>query len=139
MRGDIHRCLHWIDEASKSRAKAPVNQNCLKGKILFDMGRVKESGEAFKFVVERLVHDDSYGFLGLANIAFRNALNCRINNNEQDRLLVKAYNKYLEILAHDQSNCFACLGVANVLAFFNKIEDAQEIYKLISQSNPNMH
>ena len=24
-RGDTHRAIHWIDEASKSKAKAPVN------------------------------------------------------------------------------------------------------------------
>jgi len=38
-RGDLQRCLHWIDEATKSKAKAPVNQRCLKAKILFDVGR----------------------------------------------------------------------------------------------------
>ena len=43
------------------------------------------------------------------------------------------------MLAHDLRNGFACLGAANVLAFFNKTEDAQEIYKLLIQSNPNMH
>ena len=53
--------------------------------------------------------------------------------------MVKAYHKYLDILAHDQNNCFACLGVANVLAFFNKNEDAKEIYKLVSQANPNIY
>jgi len=54
------------------------------------------------------------------------------DNSDQDKLLIKSYNKYLEILAHDQTNCFAVLGIANVLAFFNKTEDAQEIYKLLS-------
>jgi len=48
----------------------------------------------------------------------------------------KAFNKYLEILAHDQTNCYASLGIANVLAFFNKNEDALEIYKLLAQANP---
>ena len=31
------------------------------------------------------------------------------------------------------------MGLANVLAFFNKTEDAQEIYKLVCQANPSMH
>lgn len=78
-----------------------MNQYCLKGKILFDMGRLRESGDAFKLVVERWAPDDSYSYLGLANIAFMNAINCRSSNNEQDRLIGKAYNKYLNILAHD--------------------------------------
>ena len=27
-RGDTHRAIEWIDKASKSKAKAPVNQLC---------------------------------------------------------------------------------------------------------------
>ena len=30
------------------------------------------------------------------------------------------------------------IGIANVLAFFNKNEDALEIYKLLAQANPQM-
>ena len=132
-RGDIRRALHWIDEACKSKAKAPVNQHCIKGKTLLEMGKIPEAANEFKYVLEKIVKDDSYSFLALANIAFKNALDRKSNNKgEQDRLLVKAYNKYLDILAHDQTNCFACIGLANVLAFFNKTEDAMEIYKLIS-------
>jgi hypothetical protein len=97
------------------------------------MGKIPEAANEFKYVLEKIVKDDSYSFLALANIAFKNALDRKSNNKgEQDRLLVKAYNKYLDILAHDQTNCFACIGLANVLAFFNKTEDAMEIYKLIS-------
>ena len=70
LRGDLYRCLHWIDEASKSKAKAPVNQHCLKGKILFEMGKLNDSGNEFKFVIEKMVGDDSYSFIGLATIAF---------------------------------------------------------------------
>ena len=131
-RGDVDRALHWIDEASKSRAKAPVNQHCLKGKLFFEIGRIQDAKKEFAFILHNIVRDDSYSFLSLANIAFREAIECKENsNNEQDKLLVKAYHKYLEILAHDQNNCFACIGVANVLAHFNKNEDAQEIYKLV--------
>ena len=52
--------------------------------------------------------------------------------------MVKAYNKYLEILAHDQSNCYACVGLGNILAYFNKSEDAMEIFKLIGNANQNL-
>ena len=41
-------------------------------------------------------------------------------------------------MAHDQTNCFAALGLGNILAYFNKTEDAQEIFKIISLSNPNI-
>jgi hypothetical protein len=86
------------------------------------------------------VKDDAYSFIGLANIAFKQAVDEKLNiNGEQDRLLVRAYTKYMEILAHEQTNCYACIGLANVLAFFNKIEDALEIFKLVGQSNSNTY
>lgn len=69
-RGDYSRALHWVEQATQSRAKAPVNQHCLKGKFLFEMGRYADSSNEFRLVVERIVRDDSYSFVGLANIAF---------------------------------------------------------------------
>lgn len=47
-------------------------------------------------------------------------------------MLHKALTKYLDVLAHDHSNSYACIGLANVFAFFNKTEDALEILKLMS-------
>lgn len=61
------------------------------------------------------------------------------NTADQDKLLVKAYHKYLDILYHDQTNCFAALGLGNILAYFNKTEDAQEIFKTVNLSNPNIY
>ena len=55
----------------------------------------------FRNILERIVNNDSYSFLGLANITFNQAIDETQNNDEQDRLLCKAYNKYLDILAHD--------------------------------------
>ena len=91
-------------------------------------------------MIEKIVADDSYSFLGLANITYRQAMTTKQNGNgEQDKLLIKAYNKYLEILFHDQTNCFASVGLANVLAHFNKTEDALEIFKIVSHSNINLY
>lgn len=102
------------------------------------MNKFQEAGSEFKLVLEKILRDDSYSFLGLADIAFRNAIDSK-GASDQDKLLIKAYGKYLEILSHDQQNQFACLGIANVLAYFNKVDDAVEIYKLISQTNPSVH
>lgn len=45
---------------------------------------------------------DSYSFLGLADIAFKNAIDYQpSDSNEQSKLLGKAYAKYLDILKHD--------------------------------------
>lgn len=84
------------------------------------------------------MNNDSYSFVGLAHIAFQQAMKLGESPSEQDRLLVKAYNKYLDILAHDHSNAYASLGLANVLAFFGKTEDASEIYRLITESTSSL-
>ena len=102
-----------------------------------DIGKIQEASNEFRYILEKIMPNDSFSFLGLANITYHQAMAAK--DSEQDRLLVKAYNKYLEILAHDQSNCYACIGLANVLAFFNKTEDAQEIFKLLSHSNSNLY
>lgn len=113
------------------------------------MGRYTEASNEFKHVLTNIYKDDTYCFVGLANVAFKNALIitepgsavARDPNacSEQDRLMVKAYNKYLDILVHDQSNSYAAVGVANALAFFNKVDDASEIYKIVAQATPHMY
>lgn len=103
------------------------------------MGQTDAARNEFLYVLEKMCPNDSYSFLGLANIWYKQAMDTTDNaNGEQDKLLVKAYNKYLEILYHDQSNCYACVGLANILAYFNKTEDALEIFKLIGNANPGL-
>jgi hypothetical protein len=43
--------------------------------------------------------EDTYSFLGLANLSYKSAMEAP--SEHQDRALVKAYNKYLDILAYD--------------------------------------
>ena len=69
-RGDTYRAIHWIDQASKSKAKAPVNQHCLKGKMLMDLGKIGDASNEFRFILEKVFPNDAYSFLGLANITY---------------------------------------------------------------------
>ena len=141
--GDFNKAYEWVDEATKTKLKAPVNQACLKAKLLYDDGKYLESANEFKTIISKF-GQDSYSFMGLANIAFHNALVCgkalgqNMGKGQQDALMVKSYNKYLDVLTHEQANSYAALGVANVLAFFNKVDDAVEIYKIIQLASPNM-
>lgn len=139
-RGDIPRAIHWLDESTKCQLRSPHNQLCQKAKLLLETGQVHEASDVFKGVIQKYLSNDNYCFIGLANIAFKQAVEDKSSiKGEQDRLLVRAYNKYMEILAHDQSNCYAGIGLANVLAFFNKTEDALEIFRVVGQSNSNLH
>ena len=53
--------------------------------------------------------------------------------------LKKAMDKYINVLEFDEANCFATLGVANVLAEYGKIQEPMEIYKVLKESNPSMY
>lgn len=103
-RGDYPRALNWVDEASKTKSRIPVNQMCLKAKLLMETGKFLEASKIFKLILERMVPGDNYSFIGLANVAFKNALTCGsalqqpVPQNAQDPLMVKAFHKYLDIL-----------------------------------------
>ena len=47
--------------------------------------------------------------------------------------------RYMHILDKDEGNCFATLGISNVLAEHGKLNEAMEIYKVLKESNPNLY
>lgn len=47
--------------------------------------------------------------------------------------------RYMHILDKDEGNCFATLGIGNVLAEHGKLNEAMEIYKVLKESNPNLY
>jgi hypothetical protein len=47
--------------------------------------------------------------------------------------------KYIAVLEIDEANTFASLGIANVLAEFNKVNEAMEIFKIIKENNPSLY
>jgi hypothetical protein len=53
-------------------------------------------------------------------------------------LLKKAMDRYIIVLETDETNAFASLGVANVLAEHNKITESMEVYKALKETNPNI-
>lgn len=46
--------------------------------------------------------------------------------------------KYINVLENDETNAFASLGVANILAEHGKINEAMEVYKVLKETNPNI-
>ena len=82
MRGNISRAFYWIEESTKSKAKAPVNQYCLKAKILLDRGDSAEAEKIFRFVIEKIYNADTYSFLGLANLAYKKGMDLKQDNQD---------------------------------------------------------
>lgn len=144
-RGDIKRAIEYIEDAKKNQIKKPeqfaqpVNQGCIKGKLLNDISELDKAYEEFKHVAERLSKGDSYALLGLANINYEQSTRCRDNLQAQELHLKKAMDRYTHVLELDEANAFAVMGVANVLAEHNKLNEALEIYKSLKENCPNMH
>ena len=46
-------------------------------------------------------------------------------------------NDYFKLLEIDEKNCSGVLGIGNVLAEYGKIHEAKEIYKLLSNTEPD--
>lgn len=141
-RGDVKRAVELIEEAKRNQIKKPeqfalpVNQGCLKGKLLSDVSELDKAYEEFKFVADKLCKGDSYALVGLANINYEQSTRCRENLQHQEMLLKKAMDKYVNVLEIDEANAYAALGVANVLAEHNKLSEALEIYKSLKETCP---
>jgi tetratricopeptide (TPR) repeat protein len=52
-------------------------------------------------------------------------------------MLKSAMEKYIVVLESDESNVFAALGIANVLAEHNKVPEAIEILKGVKEASPS--
>jgi len=55
----------------------------MRAKLLLDSGRTKEAKAEFTNIVQNIVGDDSYSFLTLANISFKEAVSCEANQNNE--------------------------------------------------------
>lgn len=78
-RGDFKRALEYIEEAKKNHNKLvkPINQCCIRGKILTDLSELDKAYEEFRYVLEHLSKDDSYAIIGMANINYEHSTRCR--------------------------------------------------------------
>ena len=63
----------------------------------------------------------------------------REESEKQEIYLKKAMDRYVAVLEYDEANCYATLGIGNVLAEHGKLNEAMEIYKVLKESNPNMY
>lgn len=111
----------------------------MKGKFLTDISELEKAYEEFRYVLAELKQVDSYALIGQGNINYEWSTRQRENLQSQELLLKKAMDKYMNVLEFDEANCFAALGVANVLAEHNKLTEAMEVYKVLKENNPNMY
>lgn len=105
--------------------------------MLVELGFTKEGLGEFKVLQDQILKSyDSYLILSIANIYYEWSTRVRFDPQEQGNLLKKAMEKYIFVLENDESNVFAAVGVANVLAEHGKVVDAIEILKGINEACP---
>lgn len=116
-------------------------QFCIKGKMLLDANHTQDSMAEFKHLQDRVLRAfDPYIVLSCANILYEWSTRVRHSPEEQGQLMRRAMDKYIEVLEADDSNIFAALGIANILAEHNKVTEALEIMKSIKEATPsNIH
>ncbi|CDW71106.1 rna polymerase-associated protein ctr9 homolog [Stylonychia lemnae] len=140
-RGDMKRALEYVEIAKSKQIKKPeefsrpVNQFCLKGKFYSDISEIQKASDEFKFVNEKLSRD-SYAIIGMANLKYEISTRIRQDVKQQESYLRNAMDKYIAVLETDESNAFAALGVANVLAEHGKTSESMEIYKAVKENSP---
>ncbi len=139
-RGNHERAFALLDDAKKNvgYSRPPVYQYCVKGKMLAENHFTDEAVNEFKTLQDKILKGyDSYIVLSVANVYYEWSTRSRNNEQRQGDLLKRANEKYMQVLEYDESNIFAAMGVAIVLAEHNKTEEALEILKGVKEACPS--
>jgi tetratricopeptide (TPR) repeat protein len=63
----------------------------------------------------------------------------RVKPEKEEEELKKSLSYYMKVLEQDDGNIYAALGTANVLGEYGKVDEAQEIYKVLRENAPQIH
>lgn len=80
---------------------------------------------------------DSYALLSQANIMYNVSVELRKMPDKEENELKKALDLYMKVLEIENNNVFATLGIGNILGEFGKVNEAQEIFKIVREHHPN--
>lgn len=81
---------------------------------------------------------DSFALLGVGDVYYEQSTKHREHDKQQSEYLFKAMEKYMMVLAMDEANAYAALGIANVLTEHGKINESMDIYKALKENCPSM-
>lgn len=105
--------------------------------MLADINCTEEALQEFRTLQDQIIKRfDSYIVLSIANIYYEWSTRLRSNEQRQGEFLKRANEKYMQVLEYDESNVFAAMGIAIILAEHNKIDEAYEILKSIMEACP---
>lgn len=94
--------------------------------------------QEFKVLQDQILKSyDPYIALSTANIHYEWSTRYRGDPNRQGDFLKRAMEKYINVLENDETNVFASIGIACVLAEHNKVSEAIEILKGVKEACPS--
>ena len=138
-RGDMKRAIEYIEKGKANHSKdnnqsLPTKLYCMKGRFLTDMGNLSEAYKEYQEALKMSNKRDSYARVGIANIHYQTSTFHRNNAEAQESELRKAMQQYFSVLELEEMNTAGALGIGNVLAEYNKVAEAKEIFKVIENS-----
>lgn len=119
----------------------PINPLLMLAKINFDCGNEIDALSNLRMILNEYEDKDPYTFVFIGNIYYEIALNYRkiqVKDREKNFNfnLAKALECYYKTIEIDKYNCYAAVGIANVLAEFNLTKYSVETYKIASEKQP---
>ena len=121
----------------------PINPKLIKIQSLLDSGKEDEAIKLASSILDQYNDKDCYTQILLGNIFYKKAFKYRIGiMQDKNRTayffhLNKALELYHQALENDKYNCYAAIGIANILAEYNLTKESHEIYKTVSDFQPN--
>jgi tetratricopeptide (TPR) repeat protein len=116
----------------------PINPILNLAQIFFDSGNEQDAISYLKTILNEYDDKDIYTIIFLGNVHYEQAVNFRKGpTKDRDYNLRKSLEYYYRALELDKFNCYASIGIANILSEFNLTSFALDTYKKVSEKMPN--
>ena len=116
----------------------PINPILNLAQIFFDSGNEQDAISYLKTILNEYDDKDIYTIIFLGNLHYEFAVNFRKGpTRDKDYNLKKSLEYYYKALELDKFNCYASIGISNILAEFNLTSFALDTYKKVCEKMPN--
>ena len=138
-RGNYMKAIQYAQNAVKTSHSHNLQARNHLAWLMQMLNQHRNAATLWKQLFNDSTNKDLYALLALANLNFHAASEQRAFPANHQAQLTKAISMYVQVLLQNPNNIYASLGVANVLAEFNRRNEAQDIYNIIRQNHPNLH
>lgn len=134
-KGDYAKALEYTRNAI-SHDKKPINALCQKGSLEAELGEIRKASETFNKIIMEHSHHDIYALLAIGNLSYEAFLLGSKESAESN--LKRASQYFLKVIALDEYNCFAAVGVAMILGETGDLKQAHDTFKQVYDVNQSL-